>query len=115
MSFKIPFEHVYVITLGFPGGRVVKNPLANAGNTGDVGDLGGRSSGMGDALEEEIAAHTSILAWKLPWTEEPGGLQTVGLQRVEYHWATEPTSVITLKKEHKRLSISENMPSLGTK
>ena len=76
MSFKIPFEHVYVITLGFPGGREVKNPLANAGNTGDVGDLGGRSSGMGDALEEEIATHTSILAWKLPWTEEPGGLQT---------------------------------------
>ena len=43
MSFKIPFEHVYVITLGFPGGSVVKNPPANAGNAGDVGDPGGRN------------------------------------------------------------------------
>ena len=75
MSFKIPFEHVYVITLGFPGGSVVKNPPANAGNAGDVGD----------PLEEEMATHTSILAWKLPWTEESGGLQSVRLQRVGYH------------------------------
>ena len=62
MSFKIPFEHVYVITLGFPGGSVVKNPPANAGNAGDVGYLGGRSPGMGDPLVEEMATHTSILA-----------------------------------------------------
>ena len=33
-------------------------------------------------LEEEMATHSSILAWKIPWTEEPGGLQSVGLQRV---------------------------------
>ena len=85
MSFKIPFEHVYVITLGFPGGSVVKNPPANAGNAGDVGDPGGRSPGMGDPLEEEMTTHTSILAWKLPWTEESGGLQSVRLQRVGYH------------------------------
>ena len=85
MSFKIPFEHVYVITLGFPGGSVVKNPPANAGNAGDVGDPGGRSPGMGDPLEEEMATHTSILAWKLPWTEGSGGLQSVRLQRVGYH------------------------------
>ena len=38
--------------------------------------------GQEDPLEEKIAAHSSILAWKIPWTEEPSGLQFMGLQRV---------------------------------
>ena len=38
--------------------------------------------GEGDPLEKEIATPSSSLAWKIPWTEEPGGLQSVGLQRV---------------------------------
>ena len=37
-----------------------------------------------DPLEEEMATHSRILAWKIPWTDEPGGLQSVGLQRVRY-------------------------------
>ena len=37
-------------------------------------------------LEEEIAIHTSILAWEIPWTEEPGGLQSMGSQRVRHDW-----------------------------
>ena len=37
-----------------------------------------------DALEEEMATHSSILAWRIPWTEEPGGLQSMGLQRVRH-------------------------------
>ena len=41
-----------------------------------------RSLGLEDPLEKEIATHSSILAWKIPWTEEPGGLQSIGLQRV---------------------------------
>ena len=40
--------------------------------------------GEEDPLEEEMAAHSSILAWRIPWTEEPGGLQSVGLQRVRH-------------------------------
>ena len=40
-----------------------------------------------DEMEKEIAAHSSILAWKVPWTEEPGGLQFMGSQRVGYAWA----------------------------
>ena len=40
-----------------------------------------------DPLEEEMAAHSSILAWKIPWTEEPGRLQSMGLQRVRRDWA----------------------------
>ena len=40
------------------------------------------SLGWEDPLEEEIATHSSILAWEIPWTEEPGGLQSIGSQRV---------------------------------
>ena len=55
---------------GFPGGSVVKNPLASAGDVGDAE----RSPGGGDGN------HSSILAWEIPWTEEPGGLQSTGSQ-----------------------------------
>ena len=41
-----------------------------------------QSLGWEDPLEKEMATHSSILAWKIPWTEEPGGLQSMGLQRV---------------------------------
>ena len=41
-----------------------------------------RSLGQEDPLEKEMATHSSILAWRIPWTEEPGGLQSMGLQRV---------------------------------
>ena len=41
-----------------------------------------RSLGREDPLEKEMATHSSILAWKIPWTEEPGRLQSMGLQRV---------------------------------
>ena len=41
-----------------------------------------RSLGLEDPLEKEMAAHSSILAWKIPWTEEPGRLQSTGSQRV---------------------------------
>ena len=40
-----------------------------------------------DPLEEEMATHSSILAWEIPWTEEPGGLQSTGSQRVGHDWA----------------------------
>ena len=53
---------------------VVKNLPANAGDEGSV-------LGQEDPLEEEIATHSSILAWEILWTEEPGGLQTMGSQR----------------------------------
>ena len=44
--------------------------------------MGILSLGWEDALEEGMASHSSILAWEIPWTEEPGGLQFMGLQRV---------------------------------
>ena len=48
----------------------------------DVWSLGGE-----DALQKGMAAHSSILAWRIPWTEEPGGLQSMGLQRVGHDWS----------------------------
>ena len=47
-----------------------------------------QSLGQEDILENEIAMHSSILAWRISWTEEPGGLQSTGLQRVGHNWAT---------------------------
>ena len=61
---------------------VVKNLPANAGDVRTwVWFLG-----QEDPLEEEMATLSSILAWKIPWTEEPGGLQSMALQRVEHDW-----------------------------
>ena len=47
-----------------------------------------QSLGQEDPLEEEMTTHSSTLAWKIPWTEGPGGLQSMGLQRVRHNWAT---------------------------
>ena len=46
-----------------------------------------------DPLETRMATHSSILAWKIPWTEEPGGLQSMGSQRVRHNWALMPHSL----------------------
>ena len=56
--------------MGFPGGSVVKTLPANAGDA--VSQF--RYLGQEDPLEEEMATHSSILAWETPWTKEPGGL-----------------------------------------
>ena len=48
-----------------------------------------QSLGREDPLEKEMATHYSILAWRIPWTEEPGGLQSVGSQRVRHDLATQ--------------------------
>ena len=42
------------------------------------------SLGQEDLLEEEMAIHSSVLAWRVPWTEEPGGLKSMGLQRIRH-------------------------------
>ena len=109
--------------LGFPGGSVVKNPPASAGDAGLIPELG-RTPGEGNgnplqysclessmhtgawwatvyglaksqtrlsdftftfhfhALEKEMATHSSVLAWRIPWTEKPGRLQSMGSHRV---------------------------------
>ena len=61
-------------------GVVVKNLPANAGNTGDVDS----TLGLKDPLEEGMATYSSLLAWRIPWREKAGGLQSTGLQRVRH-------------------------------
>ena len=61
--------------MGFPGGSEGKESACSAGDLGLI-------SALGDALEEGMATHSSILAWRIPWTEEPGGLQSMGSQGV---------------------------------
>ena len=62
------------MTLGLPGGSVVKNSPANAGDVSSI-------PGSGRSLGKEMATHSSILAWEIPWTEEPGRLQSMGFQK----------------------------------
>ena len=64
--------------MGFPGGSVVKNLPA-------VQEMQVQSLGREDPLEKEMATHCSILAWRIPRTEEPGGLQSTGSQRVGHN------------------------------
>ena len=47
-----------------------------------------QSPGQEDPLEEDMATHSSTLAWRIPWTEEPGGLQSMGSQRVGHDWSS---------------------------
>ena len=59
---------------GFPGGSVVKNSPAKQ-------ETQVQSLGWEDPLEKGMATHSSILAWRIPWTEEPGGLESMGSQK----------------------------------
>ena len=67
-------------TTGFPSGSVVKNLLA----TWEMQEMWVRSLDQEDPLEEEMAIHSSILPWKMTWTKEPGGLKSIGSQKVRY-------------------------------
>ena len=64
--------------MDLPSGSVIKNLPANAGDASDAGLILGQE----DPLEDEMATHSSIFDWKMPWAEEPGGLLSIGLQTV---------------------------------
>ena len=66
---------------GFPGGSVVKNLPA----VQELQEMWVQSLGREDALEEGMATHSNIFAWRIPWTEDAGGLQSIGSQRVKHN------------------------------
>ena len=66
--------------MGLPSGSVVKNPPPMK----KLQEMGVQSLSGEDPLEEGMATHSSILAWRIPWTEEIGGLQSTELQRVRH-------------------------------
>ena len=61
--------------MGFPGGSVVKNLPAKE-------EMWVQSLGQEDPLQQEMATHSSVLAWRIPWMEKPDGLQSMGSHRV---------------------------------
>ena len=74
---KGKFGHRHRGTESFPGGSVVIIHLPTQ-------ESRAQSLGWEDPLEKEMAIHSSIPAWEIPWTEEPGGLQSMGSQRVRH-------------------------------
>ena len=60
--------------MGFPGGSMVKNPVAKVGNVGSI-------PGSRRSLGMEMATHSNILVWEIPWTEKPGRLQSMRSQK----------------------------------
>ena len=64
-----------------------------------------QSLGLEDALEKEMTTHSSTLTWKIPWTEEPGGLQSMGSQRLEHNWVP---NIPFIEKHHLRLIMVTN-------
>jgi len=78
---KTRFDSTALSKVGFPGGSDCKELSADTGDPGSI--LGSERS-----LEKEMATHSSILAWRIPWTEEPGRLQSMGSQRVRHYRVT---------------------------
>ena len=71
---KLRFEAAYDGSRASPSAQRAKNPPA-------MQETQFRSLGWEDPLEKGVDTHSSILAWRIPWTEEPGGLQSIGLQK----------------------------------
>ena len=70
------FKLLYTYSRGFPGGSDGKESAHSAGDQV-------QSLGQEDPLEKGMATHSSILAWEIPWTEQPGGLQSMDLQETD--------------------------------
>ena len=67
--------------MGFHDGLDSEESVCHVGDVGSV-------PGQEDPLEKGMATHSTILTWRIPWTEDPSGLQSRGLQRVGHNWAT---------------------------
>ena len=75
--------------MGFPGSSAGKELACNAGDPGSI-------PGWEDPLEKGMATQSSILAWEIQWTEEPGRLQSMGLQRIRHNLKTNQHYLPTL-------------------
>ena len=93
---KLPFIKWWPYTLsGFPGGTDSKESACNAGDPGLI-------PGLEDPVEKGMATHSSILAWRIPWTEETGGLQSMGSHRIRHDWACMCTYTLLFKLGYRR-------------
>ena len=85
LPLRSPENHLFHRYLLITGASLVAQTVKNLLVMQETRIL---SPGRKDALEKEMATHSSILALRIPWTEEPGGLQSIGFQRVRHDWAT---------------------------
>ena len=74
-------QNIIFKLIGFPSGLVVKNPSA-------MQEMRVQSLGWENPLKKEITTYSSIIAWEISWTEEPGGLQSMEFQRISYNLET---------------------------
>ena len=81
MSLILKYKWLTDLCCGFPGGRTGKEPACRCSRHETDS-----TPGSGRPPEEGMATHSSILAWRIPWTEEPGGLLSMGWQRVGHNW-----------------------------
>ena len=81
-------KHQFFSPQGFPCSSDGKESACNAGDLGWI-------PGSGRSLQKNMATHCTIPVWKIPWTEELGRLQSIGLQRVRHDWATNSNSLLS--------------------
>ena len=77
-----------------------KESACSAGDTGDVGFIPQEYP-----LEKDMATHSNIIAWKIPWSEEPGGLQSIGSQKIRHNWVTEHTGHTSLVSDEQSITV----------
>ena len=113
LTFKA-YEWLY--QRSFPGGSDGKESASSAGDLGSVPELG-RSPGEGNATHSSMAPHSSTVAWKIPWMEEPGRLQSMGSHRVGHDWSDAATATATSILAWKIPSTEEpgRLQSMGSK
>ena len=73
------------------------------------------SLGWEDPLEKEMATHSSTLAWKIPWMEEPGSVQSTGSQRVRHDWATSLYFILTFGTQRRSWRLESCLHEMGDK
>ena len=98
LSFQSLFQGIFLtqgLNLGLLHCRQILYHLSHQGRI---------YTGICDILEKEMATHSSILAWRIPWTEEPGGLQSTGSRRVRHDWVTKPLPCDILELQPQSLS-----------
>ena len=103
-------KHLQFPLLGLREDRIFPGSLIGK-ESASVPQTPVRSLGWEDPLEKEMAHHSSILAWKIPWTEEPGGLQSMRSQRVRHDFATKPPTRCPTCRQGLGMPSKANLPS----
>ena len=96
LNLSLSWSMVFKMQLSIPGGSDGKKSAYNAGDFGSI-----------PWRREWMATHSSILAWRIPWIEEPGELQSIGLQRAGHSWVTNTSTFYSFSKLVSSLTIQQ--------